>query len=99
MSFNLLRNSRVFFTTAVGTSGASLGVIGGTGAAAITNANTREIQVLDGFGFSQNTTSETVTLNETGATPVRGQRTFNTQLDPVDFNMTTYIRPVDTGRI
>jgi len=96
MSFNLLRNSRVFFTTAVGTSGASLGVIGGTGAAAITNANTREIQVLDGFGFSQNTTSETVTLNETGATPVRGQRTFNTQLDPVDFNMTTYIRPVDT---
>jgi hypothetical protein len=96
MSFNLLRNSRVFFTTAVGNSGSGLGVIGGTGAAAITNANTREIQVLDGFGFSQNTTSETVTLNETGAAPVRGQRSFNTQLDPVDFNMTTYIRPVDT---
>ena len=96
MSFNLLRNSRVFFTTAVGTSGSSLGVIGGTGADVISNANTREIQVLDGFGFSQNTTSETVTLNETGATPVRGQRSFNTQLDPVDFNMTTYIRPVDT---
>lgn len=93
MSFNLLRNSRVFFTTAVGTSGSGLGVIGGTGAPAISSGNTREIQVLDGFGFSQNTTSETVTLNETGAAPVRGQRSFNTQLDPVDFNMTTYIRP------
>ena len=93
MSFNLLRNSRVFFTTAVPTSGAQIGIVGGTGAPTIDNTNTREIQVLDGFGFSQNTTSETVTLNETGAVPVRGQRTFNTQLDPVDFNMTTYIRP------
>lgn len=92
MSFNLLRNSRVFFTTNVGTSGATLGVVA---AADFTASNTREIQVLDGFGFSQNTTSETVTLNETGAAPVRGQRSFNTQLDPVDFNMTTYIRPFD----
>lgn len=101
MSFNLLRNSRVFFTTAVGDTGAGLGVIGGAlaagGNAAISNTNTREIQVLDGFGFSQNTTSETVTLNETGASPVRGQRSFNTQLDPVDFNMTTYIRPFQTA--
>jgi acyl-coenzyme A thioesterase PaaI-like protein len=96
MSFNLLRNSRVFFTTNVGTSGSTLGVVAATG---FTADNTREIQVLDGFGFSQNTTSETVTLNETGASPVRGQRSFNTQLDPVDFNMTTYIRPVDDGTI
>jgi len=103
MSFNLLRNSRVFFTTAVGDTGSALGVIGGAlavgGNAVISNTNTREIQVLDGFGFSQNTTSETVTLNETGAVPVRGQRTFNTQLDPVDFNMTTYIRPYDDNTI
>jgi hypothetical protein len=100
MSFNLLRNSRVFFTTAVGTSGSELGVIGATSAPALDNTNTREIQVLDGFGFSQNTTSETVTLSETGQTPVRGQRSFNTQLDPVDFNMTTYIRPFnDSGTI
>jgi acyl-coenzyme A thioesterase PaaI-like protein len=96
MSFNLIRNSRVFFTTNVGSSGSNLGVVAATG---FTAANTREIQVLDGFGFSQNTTSETVTLNETGASPVRGQRSFNTQLDPVDFNMTTYIRPVDDGTI
>lgn len=91
MSFNLIRNSRVFFTTNVD---AGTGVVASTG---FTTSNTREIQVLDGFSFSQNTTQETVTLNEAGATPVRGQRSFNTSLDPVDFSFTTYMRPADSG--
>lgn len=91
MSFNLIRNSRVFFTTNVN---AETGVVAATG---FLPANTREIQVLDGFSFSQNTTSETVTLNEAGATPVRGQRAFNTALEPVDFSMSTYMRPADGG--
>jgi len=99
MSFNLIRNSRVFFTTAVGATSGQVNITGSAiasgvnASSAMASSNTWEIQVLDGFGFSQNTTSETVTLNESGATPVRGQRTFNTQLDPVDFNMTTYMRP------
>lgn len=91
MSFNLIRNSRVFFTTNVN---AQTGVVGTTG---FTTSNTREIQVLDGFSFSQNTTAETVTLNEAGAAPVRGQRSFNTALEPVDFSMSTYMRPADGG--
>jgi hypothetical protein len=91
MSFNLIRNSRVFFTTNVD---AGTGVVASTG---FTVDNTREIQVLDGFSFSQNTTQETVTLNEAGATPVRGQRSFNTSLDPADFSFTTYMRPADAG--
>jgi hypothetical protein len=91
MSFNLIRNARVFFTTNVG---ATTGIVGSTG---FTASNTQEIQVLDGLSFSQNTTTETVTLNEAGATPTRGQRQFNTALDPVDFSMTTYMRPADTG--
>jgi hypothetical protein len=91
MSFNLIRNSRVFFTTNVD---AGTGVVASTG---FTADNTREIQVLDGFSFSQNTTQETVTLNEAGATPVRGQRSFNTALDPADFSFTTYMRPADAG--
>ncbi len=86
MALNLVRNSRVFFTTNVNNDG---GVIK-TG---ILATNTFEIQVLDGFSFSQNTTSETVTLNEAGATPSRGQRSFNTSLDPVEFAFSTYIRP------
>ena len=91
MSFNLIRNSRVFFTTNVD---AQTGVVAASGFLA---TNTREIQVLDGFSFSQNTTAETVTLNEAGAAPVRGQRSFNTALEPVDFSMSTYMRPADGG--
>lgn len=91
MSYNLIRNARVFFTTKVG---ATTGVVDATG---FTATNTREIQVLDGMSFSQNTTTETVALNEAGAAPSRGQRQFNTALDPVDFSFTTYMRPFDAG--
>lgn len=91
MAFNLIRNSRVFFTTNVN----ALGVVQTAGGFDATN--TREIQVLDGFSFTQNTTAQTITLSEAGAAPVRGQRSFNTALEPVDFSMSTYIRPdVDT---
>jgi hypothetical protein len=89
MAFNLIRNSRVFYTSNVDA------VTGAVKSSGFTTSNTREIQVLEGFSFSQNTTSETVTLNEAGATPVRGQRSFNTALDPVDFSFTTYMRPQD----
>lgn len=91
MSFNLIRNSRMFFTTNVN---AETGVVQTTG---FTPTNTREIQILDGFSFSQNTTNETVTLNEAGATPVRGQRSFNTALEAVDYSFSTYMRPADGG--
>lgn len=87
MSFNLVRNSRVFFTTNVD---ANTGVITTTG---LTTANTQEIQVQDGFTYGQATESETVTLNEAGLTPARGQRAFNKALNPVDFSFSTYIRP------
>ena len=91
MAFNLIRNSRVFWTSNVNTT------TGAVKADGFLPSNTREIQVLEGFSFSQNTTSETVTLNEAGATPVRGQRSFNTALDPADFSFTTYMRPQDAG--
>jgi hypothetical protein len=91
MSFNLIRNSRMFFTTNVNT---ETGVVASSG---FSPTNTREIQVLDGFAFSQNTTAETVTLMEGGTTPVRGQRSFNTALEPVDFSFSTYMRPADGG--
>ena len=92
MALNLVRNSRVYFTTNVD----SVGVIGGsTGTAApgYLTTNTQEIQVLDGFTFSQNTNSDTVTISEAGTAPSRGQRSFNTSLAPVDFSFSTYVRP------
>jgi len=87
MAINLIRNSRVFFTTNVN---ATSGVINTSG---FTVNNTCEIQVLDGFSFSQATNADTITLNEAGATPNRGQRSFNTSLAPVEFSFSTYIRP------
>ncbi len=86
MALNLIRNSRVFYTT-------NLTVTGQVATTGFTTANTQEIQVQDGFSFSQNTGQETVTVNESGAAPVRGQRSFNTSLEPVDWSFSTYIRP------
>ena len=96
---NLIRNTRLFFTTNVDApTGRWRGYNnwdGGTSTPAepTTTTNTVEIQVLDGFSFSQNTTSDTITLNEAGPTPIRGQRSFNTALEPADFSFSTYIRP------
>lgn len=91
MALNLVRNSKVFFTSSVD---AITGVVNTAG---LTNLNTSEIQVLDGFAFSQNTNAETVTISEAGGNPVRGQRAFNTSLAPVDFNFSNYIRPLNAG--
>jgi hypothetical protein len=81
----------MFFTTNVDPNS---GVVASSG---FTASNTYEIQVLDGFSFSQNTTADVVTLNEAGAAPVRGQRSFNTSLEPVDFSFSTYVRPADSS--
>ena len=99
---NLIRNSRVFFTTNIDSfgrvrMGTQAGVSLANSSFLMTASNCFEIQVLEGMSFSQNTTVDTVTLNEAGAAPVRGQRSFNTALEPVDFTFSTYIRPNNTG--
>lgn len=92
MALNLLRNSRVFVTTKVD---ATTGVVA---LADHTASTTSEIQVLEGFSFSQNTNTEAITVSEAGIAPVRGQRQFNTSLAPVDFSFSSYIRPyLDTN--
>lgn len=86
-TINLSRNTKVYFTTNVDpTTGAVLE----TGSSA---TNTFQIQVLDGYSFSQATTQSTIQISEAGNTPSRGQRAFNTALNPVDFTFSTYIRP------
>ena len=85
-TFNLIRNSRVFFTTNVDGNG----LVGST---SFTSGNTQEMQVLDGFTFSQASNADTVTISEAGGDPVRGQRSFNTSLGNVEFSFSTYIRP------
>ncbi len=93
-TFNLVRNSRVFFTTNVS---AGTGIIAGSG---FTTANSQEIQVLDGFTFSQQSNADTININEAGTDPVRGQRSFNTSLANVEFSFSTYVRPrLDGGLV
>lgn len=87
--FNLVRNTRVFFTTNVNATSGNIPTSG----ASFTPDNTVELQVLDGFSFKQTTQTQSIQLKEAGDTPARGQRTFNTSLDPVDFSFSTYIRP------
>lgn len=98
MAINLIRNSRVFFTTNLdGNNRVRVGTAAGSNlyssSYAFSATNTYEIQVLEGMSFSQSTAQDTVTLNEAGATPARGQRSFNTSLQPADFTFSTYIRP------
>lgn len=87
MAYNLARNSRVFVTTNLNT---ATGAVKSTG---FTPTNTWELQVLDGFSFTQGTAATTIQINEAGTTPIRGQRAFNTALNPVDISFSTYIRP------
>lgn len=94
MSVNLLRNSKVFFTTNINLSDPYRGFINKTGHL---KSTTYEIQVLDDLSFNQTTAVETIGLNETGDAPIRGQRTFNTSLNPVDFSFSTYMRPALVG--
>ena len=87
MAYNLSRNSRVFVTTNLNTTTKAVLTTG------LSTENTWEIQVMDGFQFSQNPSATPITINEAGETPVRGQRNFNKSLEPVDVSFSTYLRP------
>jgi len=86
MAVNLSRNTKVYFSTATLT---TTGAIKGD----FTAANTWEVPVLDGYSFSQSTATQEIQLDEAGSTPNRGSRSFNTAVNPVDWSMSTYIRP------
>lgn len=88
MAINLSRNTKVFFTTNVDSNGVITDANSG-----FTSANTFEIRVQDGYSFTQSTQQQVITISEGGNTPVRGQRAFNSQLDPVDFSISTYMCP------
>jgi len=78
MALNLSRNTKLYVSTVK------------TGNTA---ANTWEIPVLSDYSFSQDAESQTITLNEAGDAPVRGQKIFNTALNPVEVSIPTYVRP------
>ena len=71
VNINLSRNTKVYYT--INQSATGYG-----------DHNTAEIQVLNGYTFTQGTDQQTIQINEAGATPNRGQRSFNTKLNPVE---------------
>ena len=81
VNVNLSRNTKVYYTSNI------------AGDSGYTNFNTFEIQVMDGYQFSQGTEQQTIQINEAGQTPNRGQRSFNTQLNPVEWSFGAYMRP------
>ena len=82
MAINLSRNTRLFVST-----------VQSTAAVGHDATNTWEVPVLDGYSFSQGTESQTITLNEAGESVTRGQKIFNTALNPVEVSLPTYVRP------
>ena len=93
--FNLVRNSRVFFTTNL----SNAVIPNAVALSGHTTSTTSEIQVLEGFGLTQNTENTTITISEAGSAPVRGQRAFNTALAPAEFNFSTYLRPYNNAGV
>ena len=80
MAFSLTRNAKLYVSTV--TSGFSA-------------ANTWQVEVLDGFSFPANVTTQEITVSEAGTDPIRGQQAFVTSIDPVDWSFSAYVRPYD----
>lgn len=56
-----------------------------------------QVPVLAGFSFSQSTNSSEITINEAGVTSRRARLLFNDSIAPVEWSMSTYIRPTSSG--
>ncbi len=85
MVFILSRNAKLYVSTH------DMG--DGTDVAGCTADNTFQIEVLDGFSFPSNATTQDITVSEAGDAPVRGQMSFTTSIDPVEWNFSAYVRP------
>ncbi len=84
-SLNLQRNSEVFFST--------IDLAGGAAATAMTHSNTWKLEVLAGFALTSGAATTDITSLESGTAPDRSQARFNTAINPVDWNLQTYLRP------
>lgn len=86
---NLQRNTEVFWST--------IDLNGGGVSASMTPDNTWRVEVLAGYAFNQSATNQDITTLESGNTPDRATQRFNTAINPVEWSMSTYVRP--TGMI
>lgn len=89
MAFSLSRNAKLYVSTTTGA--------GTTENPTFSDANTWQIEVLDGFSFPANTSIQEVTVSEAGTDPIRGSQAFTTSIDPVDWSFSSYVRPYNSG--
>ncbi len=82
MAINLSRNTKLFISTVKSTLQADH-----------SPADTIEIQIKDGYSFSQDAASQTITLSEAGDSPIRGQKIFTTARNPAEVSIPAYARP------
>jgi hypothetical protein len=64
-----------------------------TSSTTLNEANTWEIPLLNDFSYSQAAETADITVSEAGASPVRGGLRFTNALNPVEWTMSTYMRP------
>ena len=73
-TFSLVRDTKVYISTAQSTGN-------------MTDLNTWEVPVLDGYSFTAETEVETITVSEAGTGSIaRGQQAFTTAINPVDWS-------------
>jgi hypothetical protein len=80
-TFSLVRDTKLYISTAQDV--LSMG-----------SANTWEVPILAGYSFTAETDVQTVTVSEAGIGNVaRGQQAFTNAIQPVNWSITTYMRP------
>lgn len=84
-NINLQRNSKVFYST--------VDIAGGAVVTAMVPANTWRVEVLAGYATSQSAATQEITASESGTNPDRTITSFNTAINPVDWNLQAYLRP------
>lgn len=87
MAFSLLRNTKAYVSTVPFTTDVA------TTLAAMSDENTWQVPVLDGYTFTAETELEEITISEAGVDPVRGQQVFTTSVQPVNWSFSSYLRP------
>lgn len=87
---NLQRNTEVFMST--------IDLNGGGASSSMNPRNTWRIEVLAGYAFNQSATNQDITTLESGNTPDRSTQRFNTAVNPVEWSLSTYVRPTGMAK-
>lgn len=86
----LQRDTEIFFSTK--------NLAGGDAHTTMTPANTWKIEILAGYAASQAAGTQDISGTESGLNPDRSSRRFNINIQPVDWNFQSYLRPTGIER-